>query len=105
MRKHFLRLSLFLVIVLMLGAQFASVTAQDVAREDTVIFDTDSSEVPNYNNFNPYVPNSNRNTGGHQAMWEPLFVLNYETGEIMPWLGESFTHNDAQDVWTLKLRD
>jgi peptide/nickel transport system substrate-binding protein len=105
MRKHFLRLSLFLVIALVLGAQAASVTAQDVAREDTVIFDTDSSTVPNFNNFNPYIPNSNRNTGEHQAMWEPLFMLNYENGEIMPWLGESFTHNDAQDVWTLKIRD
>src|SRR5262249_41481271 len=34
-----------------------------------------------------------------------LFILNYETGEIQPWTAESFTHNDAQDVWTLKLRD
>ena len=26
---------------------------------------------------------------------EPLFILNYETGEIEPWLGESFTANDT----------
>jgi peptide/nickel transport system substrate-binding protein len=38
-------------------------------------------------------------------MWEPLFILNYETGEIQPWLGLSFTPNEAQDVWTLKIRD
>jgi peptide/nickel transport system substrate-binding protein len=36
---------------------------------------------------------------------EPLFILNYETGEIDPWLGESMTANDTLDVWTLKLRD
>ena len=36
---------------------------------------------------------------------EPLFILNYETGEIEPWLGESLTANDTLDVWTLKLRD
>jgi peptide/nickel transport system substrate-binding protein len=79
--------------------------AQDVAREDTVIFDIDDSAVPNPTNFNWMVPGTNRNQGAHQAMWEPLFVLNYETGEIQPWLGESFTPNDTQDVWTLKLRD
>jgi peptide/nickel transport system substrate-binding protein len=82
-----------------------SVSAQDVAREDTVIFDIDASAVPNPTNFNPLIPGTNRNQGAHQAMWEPLFILNYETGEIQPWVGESFTHNDAQDVWTLKIRD
>jgi peptide/nickel transport system substrate-binding protein len=38
-------------------------------------------------------------------MWEPLFILNYETGKIQPWVALSFTPNDKQDVWTLKLRD
>jgi hypothetical protein len=27
-----------------------------------------------------------------------LFILNYETGEIQPWLGASFTPNETQDV-------
>ena len=81
-------------------------TQQDeVAREDTVIFDIDASSVPNPNNFNPFVPGTNRNQGAHQAMWEPLFILNYQTGNIDPWLGESFTPNDVLDVWTLTLRD
>jgi len=82
-----------------------SVAAQgDVAREDTVIFDIDQSDIPNPINFNPLVPGTNRNQGAHQAMWEPLFILNYETGKIQPWLADSFDHNDAQDVWTLKLK-
>ncbi len=38
-------------------------------------------------------------------MIEPLFMLNYETGEIEPWLGTEMTSNDAFDVWTLKLRE
>jgi peptide/nickel transport system substrate-binding protein len=38
-------------------------------------------------------------------MIEPLFILNYETGEFVPWLGESMTANDSLDVWTLKIRD
>jgi peptide/nickel transport system substrate-binding protein len=82
------------------------VAAQNnVPREDTVILDIDSSDIPNPTNFNPYIPSSNRNQGEHQAMWEPLFILNYENGKILPWVGETFTHNDTQDVWTLKIRD
>ncbi|HRE25143.1 MAG TPA: ABC transporter substrate-binding protein, partial [Anaerolineales bacterium] len=77
----------------------------EVAREDTVIFDIDNSSVPAPENFNPFVPGTNRNQGAHQAMWEPLFILNYETGAIQPWLGTEFTPNATQDLWTLKLRE
>jgi peptide/nickel transport system substrate-binding protein len=51
------------------------------------------------------VPGTNRNQGAHQALWEPLFILNYETGEIQPWVGTSFDHNATLDVWTLHIRD
>jgi peptide/nickel transport system substrate-binding protein len=51
------------------------------------------------------LPGIRRNQGAHQAMWEPLFILNYETGEIQPWLGTSFASNETLDVWTLTLRD
>jgi peptide/nickel transport system substrate-binding protein len=106
MTPRFKRLSLALMIILLFTSLAVVVSAQDdVAREDTVIFDIDDSAVPNPTNFNWMVPGTNRNQGAHQAMWEPLFILNYETGEIQPWLGESFTSNDAQDVWTLKIRD
>jgi peptide/nickel transport system substrate-binding protein len=74
-------------------------------REETVIFDIDGGRVASPENWNPYVPGGRRDHGYHQSMIEPLFILNYETGEIEPWLGESMEHNDAQDVWTLKLRD
>ena len=106
MSPHIKRLSFILMVVLLLGVLVASVGAQsDVAREDTVIFDIDASAVPNPTNFNPLIPGTNRNQGAHQAMWEPLFILNYETGEIQPWVGTAFDHNDAQDVWTLHIRD
>jgi peptide/nickel transport system substrate-binding protein len=75
------------------------------AREDTVILDIDGGRVANPENWNPFVPGNRRDHGFHQAMIEPLFILNYETGEIEPWLGESFTANDSQDAWTLKIRD
>src|SRR5664279_3459623 len=107
MKTHVRRLSLVLIVVLLLGTFAVSVTAQaDVARADTVIFDIDDSAVPNPHLFNPFVPSGgNLNQGAHQAMWEPLFILNYESGKIDPWLGVSFTPNSTQDVWTLKLHD
>jgi len=105
MTSHVKRLSFGLILLLLFVALTVSVSAQDIAREDTVIFDIDASAVPNPTNFNPLIPGTNRNQGAHQAMWEPLFILNYETGEIQPWVGESFDHNDAQDVWTLKIRN
>jgi peptide/nickel transport system substrate-binding protein len=74
------------------------------AREETVIFDIDGGRVADPQNWNPFVPGNRRDHGYHQVVMEPLFILNYETGEIEPWLGESFNHNDTLDVWTLKLR-
>jgi peptide/nickel transport system substrate-binding protein len=107
MTKQIKRFSLVFAVALFIGtlAFTAGVTAQEVAREDTVIFDIDASAVPNPTNFNYMVPGTNRNQGAHQAMWEPLFILNYETGEIQPWVGESMIPNETQDVWTLKIRD
>jgi peptide/nickel transport system substrate-binding protein len=75
------------------------------ARKDTVIFDIDGGKVADPTLWNPLVPGNRRDHGFHQAMIEPLFILNYETGKIEPWLGLSMTANDTLDVWTLKLRD
>ncbi len=75
-----------------------------VDRKDTVIFDIDGGRVVTPDLWNPFVPGSRRDHGYHQAMLEPLFILNYETGKIEPWLGESFTANDKLDEWTLKIR-
>ena len=51
------------------------------------------------------VPGTNQNQGAHQAMWEPLFILNYNTGKIDPYLGTGSPRMMQQDVWTLKLHD
>ncbi len=74
-----------------------------IAREDTVIFDLDRS-IKNPRNFNWLTPGVKRLHGAHQAMWEPLFVLSYATGELEPWLGLQIVGNDTHDVWTLSLR-
>lgn len=102
MSKH---LRLLLVFALILGAMAMTVSSQDVPREDTVIFDIDSASVGSPFNYNWFIPTTPRNQGMHQSVWEPLFILNYETGEIQPWLGESMTPNETLDVWTLTLYD
>jgi len=100
--------SFLLVLLVVLLAAFGAVAIaqDDVAREDTLIFDFDRT-VTDPENYNPYTPagNTNRGNGAHQAMWEPLFILNYESGEIDPWLATSFEANDTLDVWTLNLRE
>jgi peptide/nickel transport system substrate-binding protein len=98
---------LVVLVILMVVMSMSIVSAQDVAREDTVIFDIDGAEgaISNFDNFNRFTPDARRNAGYHQSLAEPLFILNYETGEIQPWLAESFVPNDAQDVWTLNLRE
>lgn len=75
-----------------------------VAREDTVIFDS-ARAMKDPNNFNIFRPDEIRDVGLHQAVFEPLFILNYNTGEVEPWLGLSMTSNAALDEWTLALRD
>jgi len=108
MRSQFKPFSIVLTTALALvlsASTVASVSAQaTVAREDTVIFDIDATSIAAPTNFNWMVPGTNQNQGAHQAMWEPLFILNYITGKIDPYLGTTFTPNSTQDVWTLKLR-
>ncbi len=78
----------------------------DSPREKTVIFDIDGGRVEDPELWNERLPASSRlDHGFHQAVIEPLFILNYNSGKIEPWLGESFTSNDKLDTWTLKLRN
>ncbi len=86
-----------------LVASVMSVQA-DVAREDMVIFDLDRT-IKDPTNFNWLTPGTKRLHGAHQAMWEPLFILSYGTGELQPWLAESMDSNATFDEWTLKLRE
>lgn len=100
-----LRNGLMVASAIALAAAAAPAVAQDVSREQTVIFDLDRT-IADPTNFNWFTPGAyQRVQGAHQAMWEPLFILNYETGETEPWLGTGFEPNDALDSWTLTLRD
>ena len=106
-------LLLLLTVALLVSLTVSLVSAQmmDVPREDTVIFDVDGSNPTNPNPFNHNIffghslGAAGGNTGTGQAVYEPLFILNYETGVIQPWLGESFVPDESLTVWTLTLRD
>ncbi len=80
-------------------------SAEVSERAKTVIFDIDGGRLTDPELWNPYVPGRRLDQGYHQAILEPLFMLNYQTGEIEPWLGEEMTSNETFDVWTLKLRE
>ncbi len=73
-------------------------------RAKTVIFSVDSGPLPAYQLFNPLLTACPISMGLHQAVIEPLFILNYGSGKIDPWLAEGYTVNKTQDVWTIKLR-
>ena len=78
--------------------------AQAANRTDTVVFEL-STPIDDPKNFNWFFPGVRREQGAHQAMFEPLFLFNYRTGALEPWLAKSITPNATQDVWTLELRD
>jgi peptide/nickel transport system substrate-binding protein len=80
--------------------------AQDVAREETVIFDLDRT-ITDPGNFNWFTDGTGvrRLQGAHQTMWEPLFILNYGTGELDPWLAAGFEQNDDSSEFTVSLRE
>lgn len=83
----------------MLRPEYA--VANEVERRKTVFFE--ANQIGTIDG-NPFVHLDAMVNGFHQAMIEPLFILNYETGEIEPWLGVSMTANQALDEWTLTLR-
>lgn len=78
----------------------------DASRAETVIFEVDArgGQFADPELMNPYVPGGLRNQGMHQAVQEPLFILNYQTGEIEPWLGESMVADETFTTWTLNIR-
>ncbi len=80
-------------------------TAETSDRARTLIMDIDGGRAVDPELWNPFVPGSRTDLGYQQTLLEPLFVLNYQNGEFIPWLGETFEPNESLDVWTLTLRD
>ncbi|MCY3936446.1 MAG: ABC transporter substrate-binding protein [Chloroflexi bacterium] len=96
----------FALLVVFLAV--APVVAQDireVPREATVIFENIEGRVAIPDNMNPYISGQYLDWGMWQATQEALFYLNYETGEVMPWLSSGYTFNDDNSEVTISIRD
>lgn len=94
-----------LCLVLALSAVAISpARSQADDRKNTVILDIDGGKVAAPDVWNPFLPTSRRDQGFHQAMMEPMFILNYETGKYDPWVAESMKSDDKLTTWTLKLK-
>ena len=69
-----LKTTLLASSALVLAGMAGTAFAQDVSRENTVIFDLDRT-IQDPENFNWMTPGTKRMHGAHQTMWEPLFIL------------------------------
>lgn len=94
-----------LIFTLIMNTFTSNVFATEFKREDTVIFDLRMDNVPDPEIWNPYIRDVRASKGLHQALMEPLFIYNYETEKIIPWLAEKYSTNETGDVWTIKLRE
>jgi peptide/nickel transport system substrate-binding protein len=91
--------------VILVALVVSPALAQAPARKDIAIFDL-AKPIDDPKNFNWYTRGTKREHGAHQAMWEPLFLLDYETGKLEPWLAISMEQQDAKNKpleWTLIL--
>jgi peptide/nickel transport system substrate-binding protein len=77
--------------------------ADQVARKDILVIPSNVN-IPAPDIWNPYIPGTFILQGMNQNLMEPLFMLNYETGNVDGWLAESFSSNAEQSEWTVKLR-
>src|SRR5262245_24709754 len=86
-RKLGILLHISVIVVLLLAAapRVAVYAAQAVPREKTLIigFEGGPAQAPENAGLNATALNSQ---GIHQVMIESLYVLNYQTGEAVPWL-------------------
>lgn len=83
----------------------SAVSTGDVPREKTLIigFEGGPAAAPENHGLNP---GSLFSQGNHQVMIESLYYLNYQTGEMIPWLAaEQASWNDDFTEVTIPLRD
>ena len=87
------------------AAPEAGSAAAPAGENDKILRMDVAARIPAPDIWNPYIPGTYILQGMNQNMIEPLFMLNYETGEIDGWLGESFEANEALDEWTITLKE
>lgn len=91
------------------GSPVASVSASaatgEPTRAETLIIK--AYRAPDALIGNQYIASSDAfiSDGVHQLVKEPLFYLNYATGESVPWLATGYEYNADNTVITVHLRD
>lgn len=100
------KVRIFCALIFSALALFTLTLAQkEVPRERTLIFENISERVTSPQNYNPFLPSTLLHAGLQQVGFESLFYYNYETGELMPWLAESYEYNADFSEVTIKLRE
>src|SRR5207244_12034965 len=108
-KKSFFKVGVFALVLgqlLATSAQAAPVQApadQQVARKNILVIPSNVN-VPAPDIWNPYIPGTFILQGMNQNLMEPLFMLNYETGNIDGWLASGYTSNADQTEWTVTLK-
>jgi len=77
----------------------------EVAREETLIMGVLGGIGPAPQMHNPFNYSTNVGMGLHQLQIESLFYLNFESGEIEPWLATGWSMNEDFTELTLNLRE
>jgi peptide/nickel transport system substrate-binding protein len=88
----------------------SSLELKDVPRNRTLVFthwsDRYRTQHDNVENFNWWLPgNGHAREAMDKGLMEQLFYTNMNTGELIPWQGESFEYNDTFDSIDVVLRD
>jgi peptide/nickel transport system substrate-binding protein len=88
----------------------SSLELKDVPRNRTLVFthwsDRYRTQHDNVENFNWWLPgNGHAREAMDKGLMEQLFYTNLNTGELIPWQGESFEYNDTFDSIDVVLRD
>jgi peptide/nickel transport system substrate-binding protein len=73
-----------------------------VPREESLVI-AGYYEPPNYENFNPYIPNR-ANVLEVVLNFEGLWYINYATGEVIYWLCTGWEYNDDYTQLTIHIR-
>ena len=86
------------------AAVSAPAARANVAREKTLIIGFEGGPVQAPEQGNPYVLGARLSQGLHQSVIESLYYLNYESGQVIPWLAESHQFNADFTQVDIKLR-
>ena len=77
-----------------------------VPRNETIFMENSPGPYTVFDSFNQRIPQGNEFANGYnQIVVENLFLANFATGDIEPWLATGYSYNDDYTELTINLRD